>query len=206
MSRLVLSRNILRMESPCQAIMDEEVDRMVDAVVKGGGDVIQFAGDCVIAVFAAADYRGAAEAGRQRGQYLSALSRAAGQATHVARHMVEERDVFVKAQLASLRALVRRGLLLGLAAAVLPDDDAPTRCADSSLLTQTDHLGCCVGGGGGGCRSAGPGPAAAGGPEHPCGCGYWAHQRLPHRRRGGQMALRDRRPGHAPGLLCGLRP
>eukprot|EP01043_Picozoa_sp_COSAG02_P067884 COSAG02_NODE_11070_length_1801_cov_1.091657_3_plen_121_part_00 len=84
------------------------------------------------------------QAGKESKGLSTQVQRAVGLAAELLCRLVkaeEERDVFVKAQLASLRALVRRGLLLGLAAAVLPDDDAPTRCADSSLLTQTDHLG-----------------------------------------------------------------
>jgi class 3 adenylate cyclase len=84
----------------------EEVNRMVESVVEGGGDVIQFAGDCVIAVFPASDYEAEALGGGGRRSIedgFSALCLAAGQATHVARRMVEERDEFMKEQLSALR-------------------------------------------------------------------------------------------------------
>ena len=87
-------------------VMDEEVNKMVESVVEGGGDVIQFAGDCVIAVFPAADYeRLDSPDGSDEYGAVNALSRAAGQAVHVARSMVEKRDDFVKEQLATLRRI-----------------------------------------------------------------------------------------------------
>eukprot|EP01052_Picozoa_sp_SAG31_P005471 SAG31_NODE_241_length_19364_cov_17.168544_4_plen_236_part_00 len=38
-------------------ILGQEIQKMVEAVTRGGGDVIKFAGDCVIAVFPEQDYQ-----------------------------------------------------------------------------------------------------------------------------------------------------
>ena len=83
-------------------ITDEEIEKMVEVVTKAGGDVIQFAGDCVIAVFPAADYADddlLYETGAP-----SALSLATAQASKVALQMVQSKDSFFKMQYEKLDA------------------------------------------------------------------------------------------------------
>ena len=91
-------------------IIDAEVDKMVRAVTEGGGDVIQFAGDCVIAVFPAADYtdeyvlpKGSGSTSGA-GSSASALSLATVQAANVALKMVESKNEFFRTQLEALDA------------------------------------------------------------------------------------------------------
>lgn len=77
-------------------ITDEEIEKMVAVVTKGGGDVIQFSGDCVIAVFPAADYKD--EHRLLLETDASPLSLATAQASQVALQMVQSKDEFFRTQ------------------------------------------------------------------------------------------------------------
>ena len=75
--------------------LGNEVEKMVEMVTKGGGDVIKFAGDCVIAVFQAEDYI-ALE--KDLDYNYSALALATGQAIRVSVEMTNrQRDVVARA-------------------------------------------------------------------------------------------------------------
>ena len=88
-------------------ITDDEVAKMVRSVTEGGGDVIQFAGDCVIAVFPSADYA-------ELSPGINPLSLATAQATKVADGMVQGHDPRLKQQ--SLQALFEKSELQELQA------------------------------------------------------------------------------------------
>ena len=75
--------------------LGHEIEKMVALVTKGGGDVIKFAGDCVIAVFQAEDY---VELEKDLDYHYSALALATGQAIRVSSEMVNrQRDVVARA-------------------------------------------------------------------------------------------------------------
>lgn len=75
--------------------LGNEVEKMVEMVTKGGGDVIKFAGDCVIAVFQAEDY---VELEKDLDYAYSALALATGQAIRVSVEMTNrQRDVVARA-------------------------------------------------------------------------------------------------------------
>eukprot|EP01048_Picozoa_sp_COSAG05_P023397 COSAG05_NODE_5050_length_1278_cov_19.814089_2_plen_180_part_01 len=71
-------------------ILGKEVEKMVEDVTRGGGDVIKFAGDCVIAVFPADQYMDLPETG----QYGS-LALATGQAVRVSVQMMQAKNLFL---------------------------------------------------------------------------------------------------------------
>ena len=75
--------------------LGNEVEKMVEMVTKGGGDVIKFAGDCVIAVFQAEDYE---DLEKDLDYNYSALALATGQAIRVSVEMTNrQRDVVARA-------------------------------------------------------------------------------------------------------------
>jgi class 3 adenylate cyclase len=75
--------------------LGNEVEKMVEMVTKGGGDVIKFAGDCVIAVFQAEDYT---DLEKDLDYRYSALALATGQAIRVSVEMTNrQRDVVARA-------------------------------------------------------------------------------------------------------------
>lgn len=75
--------------------LGNEVEKMVEMVTKGGGDVIKFAGDCVIAVFQAEDY---VDLEKDLDYNYSALALATGQAIRVSVEMTNrQRDVVARA-------------------------------------------------------------------------------------------------------------
>lgn len=75
--------------------LGNEVEKMVEMVTKGGGDVIKFAGDCVIAVFQAEDY---IDLEKDLDYNYSALALATGQAIRVSVEMTNrQRDVVARA-------------------------------------------------------------------------------------------------------------
>jgi class 3 adenylate cyclase len=73
-----------------------EVEKMVEVVTRGGGDVIKFAGDCVIAVFPAEDYL---DLEKDLDYAYTALALATGQAARVSVQMVnKQKQVVARAQ------------------------------------------------------------------------------------------------------------
>ena len=72
--------------------LNKEVEKMVEFVTKGGGDVIKFAGDCVIAVFPAEDY---VDLEKDLDYRYTALALATGQAARVSVQMVNKQKQVV---------------------------------------------------------------------------------------------------------------
>jgi len=80
--------------------LGKETERMVKDVTMGGGDVIKFAGDCVIAVFPAEDYKQLSlDSERKFGKHYTAMQLAAGQATAVSVQMaMKQHNLILQAQ------------------------------------------------------------------------------------------------------------
>ena len=72
--------------------LSKEVEKMVEFVTQGGGDVIKFAGDCVIAVFPAEDYL---KLEKDLDYRHNALALATGQAARVSVQMVNKQKQLV---------------------------------------------------------------------------------------------------------------
>jgi class 3 adenylate cyclase len=71
-------------------ILGKEVEKMVEDVTRGGGDVIKFAGDCVIAVFPAEQYMDLPQTGK-----YGSLALATGQAVRVSVQMMQAKNLFL---------------------------------------------------------------------------------------------------------------
>eukprot|EP01050_Picozoa_sp_SAG11_P007323 SAG11_NODE_606_length_8231_cov_5.017462_2_plen_1689_part_00 len=74
-------------------ILGKEIQKMVEAVTKGGGDVIKFAGDCIIAVFPEQDYADLSAAKK-----YGALALATGQAVRITVQMMHAKNLFILQQ------------------------------------------------------------------------------------------------------------
>lgn len=71
-------------------ILGKEIEKMVEDVTRGGGDVIKFAGDCVIAVFPAEQYMDLPSTGE-----YGSLALATGQAVRVSVQMMHAKNMFL---------------------------------------------------------------------------------------------------------------